>query len=796
MILDFSERKSWLRRLGRPFRKNIRGLNRITRRFDRYFRRGSRRTRRWLRRRPWSRFKFALPAVLAITVLVLVLTAVLYVRSRSVAFRDQYHRLTRVSLAKGQYEVARVAALHGLAGEKTERARLEWLFYLALAMNGLGHEQEAADLLTAAAPVNRPGCTEAHLLAAQTFLNTTNPTLEKLQMVERHLRHAVTLEPRSVIANELLGRLYINLHQLEKSRACLIKIYAAKPETSLLLAVTYDLERDANRAVPWAERAITSIRNRLVATAPNASSADRLDLIHALLIKGKYASLPDPVERAMLSGTNALPQNSPPVWLDLVRGLKRAEKYGPALATLEQVSRTSPSPVYPPAIADICATWAEKIPAGQNAERLELIQKGLENASENLRLWWLLIQATHVSGKTGADAKELLGETMSGARGQATAWWYFLLWTDARTRGDMTLARSYLKTAYQLAPQIPQIQNDLAMDQSTSGSRADLEQSLTLIQPVVEKFPNHPGFRDTRGQILAKLGRYQEALADLQFAASRMPGSAGTREILTKVYAALGQSQTAYTNTAAPTLSRVHQLVLQANYERALATLEQANRANPSPAYPSAIAELCATWLEESKKIQPARRVELIQTGLTYDAANLKLRAALIVAAYARDDSGATAKKLLDQLVAAATGVSAAQWQWLLGREALTSGQPAVAKKHLQTAYQLAPDLTQIQGELARVLADGNPDDLKQGLALINSALDALPQSPVFRNTRGVILAQLGLHQEAVADLQYAAAKLPEPKATHLLLATVYEALNQPKLAEKHRRLAATGNRR
>ena len=60
-------------------------------------------------------------------------------------------------------------------------------------------------------------------------------------------------------------------------------------------------------------------------------------------------------------------------------------------------------------------------------------------------------------------------------------------------------------------------------------------------------------------------------------------------------------------------------------------------------------------------------------------------------------------------------------------------------------------------------------------------------------NTRGVILARLGRHQEAVADLQFTAAKLANTKEPRLLLAKVYEALGKTKPAEQQRRLAEAG---
>ncbi len=770
-----------------------RGLTRFRKRFG--YRRLRRKTRRWLARRQWQLFKFCLPTLGAGFTLLVVAAMIVFGFQRRVELRHHYHKVAIASLGSGHYEMARVASLRGLADARTDRDRLEWLYYLAVAMNGLGHQQEAADLLVAAAPLDRPGSVPAHLLAAQTFLNTTNITTNVLMNAEKHLRHALALDPKSVEANEMLGRLYINTHHLDQARKYLLKIYATKPETALLLAITYDLEKNGNSAVLWADRAITAIRNQLIYTAPNASPADRLGLIRALLIKGKYAPLLDPLERAMLMGTNAVPQDSPPVWLDLVRDLKRAEKYESALKTLERATRVSPSPIYPPAIADICATWAEKIPANQNAERLQLIQKGLDNATQNLKLGWLLIQATHVPDQSGADANKLLDESVAGATGSSAAWWYFLLWTDARMRGDLPMARSYLKTAFNLAPQIPQIQNDFALDQATTGSREDLEHGLALIDQVVEKFPNNPGFRDTRGRILAKLGRNEAAAGDLQFAISRTPNAAGTRLVLTKVYEALGKNQFAVTNYSWTTLRQMRVWLNQENYMRALETVEQANRANPNPAYPSAIAEVCLAWAEKMLPGQEPERLRLINEGLKYDPESEKLRTLLLQATYASDHSAVSAKKNLEQLVADAKGESAAEWHLLLGQDALVRGNTVVARQHLETAYKLSPQITQVQASLALALADGNQDDLTRALALIQPVVDQFSEMPEFRNTRGLILARLGRNPEAAVDLKFAVGKLSEPKASRLLLAKVYEALGKPKLAEQQRRLAETAGR-
>jgi tetratricopeptide (TPR) repeat protein len=321
-----------------------------------------------------------------------------------------------------------------------------------------------------------------------------------------------------------------------------------------------------------------------------------------------------------------------------------------------------------------------------------------------------------------------------------------------------------------------------------------LERGLKLIQPVVDQFPNAPAFRDTRGRILARLGRNKEAAVDLEFAIPRLANPADTRMILETVYVALGIPQ----YSPSDRLGRVRVLMSEGKYAAALETLEQGMLVSTNPAYSSAIAEVCAAWAEKippGQKGGSAERLRLIQKGLNYAPQHKKLQSLLVQAAQNADDSGLAAKNLLDQSVAGAAGVSAAEWQLFLGQDARMRGDLATARRHLETAHELAPQLTQIKNELALVLSAGNREDLEQGLELIQPVVDQFQNSPEFRDTRGRILARLGRNKEAAVDLEFAAEKLANPAETRLALAKVYDALGKTQLAEQQRRLADTAGK-
>jgi predicted Zn-dependent protease len=738
--------------------------------------------KRWLARRQWKIFWSCLPVLLAAFLSVFILAVVSHIHHQRDGYQQRYHRLAGMMLAAGNFDEAWVASLRGLAGPNTDRDHADWLFYLAMSLNGLGRHAEAAPLLAAAAPLDHPGSLPAHLVVAQSLLNSTNLTSETLHTAERHLLNALALDPKSLEANEMLGRFYINTRSLAKARARLMTVYPSKPDTALLLAVSYDMEKNASDAALWDGRAITAIRNNLISSAPHNSAEVRLDLIRAVAIKAKYGPLPDPLERAMIYTTNSAPQDGPPVWLYMVRDLMNAGKYAPALEILDQAARVSPSPAYPPVIADVCAVWAEKIPKSQNAEKLRLIKKGLDNDPLRVSLRWLLIQAAHSSGDSGREAKKLLDGKVAAATGQTAAWWHLLLAMDVRVNGDPAAARQHLQTAYELAPQVPEIQNDLAMDLAT-GSPPDLPRALKLIQSALDKFPDNPNYRDTRGRILAMLGRNQEAAADLKFASDLLPDPKETRIALAQVNAALGKPQPPAAENAPGPLRQAHALMGQGKYAGALDLLEKANLASPNPVYADAIADVCAAWIGKippGQKGGPAEHLLLIQTGLGQAPQHSQLRAALVQAAHAADDSAPAAKQLLDQLIAAATGDSAAEWHLLLAMDDRVKGDRAATRRHLQTAYELAPQVPEIQNDLAMDLATGSPPDLPRALKLAQSALDKFPDNPNYRNTRGRILAMLGRNQEAAADLEFASDLLVDPKETRIALARVNAALGKP----------------
>jgi Flp pilus assembly protein TadD len=395
----------------------------------------------------------------------------LVAQSRDVTgFRLRYRQIAGAALASGNFETARVACLRGLSLSGDERTRLEWLYCLSVALNGLGHRTEAAALLANAAPLDHPGCIQAHLAAAQSLLNAAHLTPEVIGAAEKHLRNALALDPQSLEIKEAIGRFCINTHQPAKARQELLEVYPSKQETALLLAIVADGSRDTAEARTWMDAAVSTFRRNLKEISPRDSQKDRLSLARALQMEQNFQ--------------------------------EAAQVLDAGLAVNEQ-------PAYRRALGEVCALWAAKLAASDHAsplEQLRVIQRGLAAAPRQWQLALELIHISHDRGAAGVEARTLVQERLEDSAKDVAAWWHFLLATDARQTGDPAGARSQVETAYGLAPEIPEIANDMAMDLAL-GQPPDLQRALAIIESAAKQFPDNANLRDTRGKILHLLGR-------------------------------------------------------------------------------------------------------------------------------------------------------------------------------------------------------------------------------------------------------------------------------------------------
>ena len=377
------------------------------------------------------------------------------------------------------------------------------IWSLALARNGKGQAQEAPALLRLAAPLDKPGYAPAHLMAARSLLAGTNLTTTVFKEAEVHLKHALKLEPNSADANELLGRVYFRMGDWDLAQKHLQAVVSTRPGVALMLATLGKRSGDDIGMKRWAERAAKHYRDKVNA-ADEDSMADRLAWAEALAMQ---------------------------------------ENYGEAIQILDVGRKRSGSPLYSSAMASLYASWAEQVAWQEPRDvvsRLTRVQQGLECEPKNVRLLKLLIALGRMQGPEGNAARDSLTTLL--ADGGSSPMLHFILGSDAWQQGDQDQARKHFSLAFESAPDLPLVANHLALLLAL-GDQPDLPRALAIINPLAEKFPGEPHFRETRGQILVRLERWEEAVKDLEFALPRLRDRGATHTALAQAYRHLGMQR-------------------------------------------------------------------------------------------------------------------------------------------------------------------------------------------------------------------------------------------------------------
>ncbi len=118
------------------------------------------------------------------------------------------------------------------------------------------------------------------------------------------------------------------------------------------------------------------------------------------------------------------------------------------------------------------------------------------------------------------------------------------LGTAAALQGEIELSRTLLKRVLDKKPDQAVAWNNYAWA-LTQQPNPDLETALVAVNHALQIMPNEFRFRETRGQVFVQLGKWQEAVTDLEVALNGMPEARAVHASLAKAYEALGQTELA-----------------------------------------------------------------------------------------------------------------------------------------------------------------------------------------------------------------------------------------------------------
>ena len=119
-----------------------------------------------------------------------------------------------------------------------------------------------------------------------------------------------------------------------------------------------------------------------------------------------------------------------------------------------------------------------------------------------------------------------------------------MLGTAACMQGDFDEGRLWLSKAIRLDDTDAVAKNNFAWLLSNA-EPLELEEALKLVNESLTLMPEEYRFRETRGQILVQLQRWEEAIEDLEFALNGMPDADDIHKSLAEAYLATGQPELA-----------------------------------------------------------------------------------------------------------------------------------------------------------------------------------------------------------------------------------------------------------
>jgi len=477
----------------------------------------------WFRTRPYGRLWRSLPALaagLAGTGFGLALVC-----WSPVTTANHYGKVVDRSLAAHDFSTVLVASQRRLALGVTPRPEI--LFKMAQALSGLGQTQEAYAVMNTLARADSSGYAPAHLVIVQSLLGHPPLTAEVLKSAELHLAHAeelephsqvvqaikkylhnqfkaweagktnnLNLDPKSLAAHELAGWIYYQMQDWPAAKPHLLAEAGLNPAVNFMLADLARAEGDSAGERHWNEQAKQVYRGKVL-QATEDNPTDRLAWVQAEVRLGNY---------------------------DAGRQI------------LEDGQKFHGARQYPLALAELYAAWAQQfttVEPDNLAARWQCLEKGLVYNSMNTLLLLQLAGLSRCEGPEAKAAGKALATLLS--EGEEAPMRLSILGMAAWQKGDLATAEKYFTRAYGMAPTQPTVANNMALALS-QGEHVNLKRAMAIVQALVDKSPEQPHYRETRGQILLLQNKLEAAAEDLEFALPRLDYPPATARALGRIY--------------------------------------------------------------------------------------------------------------------------------------------------------------------------------------------------------------------------------------------------------------------
>lgn len=245
------------------------------------------------------------------------------------------------------------------------------------------------------------------------------------------------------------------------------------------------------------------------------------------------------------------------------------KRYSEAVRTLEQgISRAKTEPEklqLMQAMGDGIVVWVQSVQSSEakdtESERLRvltMLQVALRYAPNNPRV--LTLVADQVLATMNDKDEQVATIRKALVAGTSPGIAHFIRGTAYLMNDDLERAAQSLELAATELPQSGAILNNLAVALSMRQD-ADYERALKISQQAISQTPEAtPHFFETRGQILQRLGRYKEAIPDLERALSVPSLKKNAHLSLAKCYEELGDPDLAGMHLEAAAMEQENQV--------------------------------------------------------------------------------------------------------------------------------------------------------------------------------------------------------------------------------------------
>jgi tetratricopeptide (TPR) repeat protein len=327
-----------------------------------------------------------------------------------------------------------------------------------------------------------------------------------LLQLRGHLRVCVKAWPSHAQARALLAQTELNLGQSDQAVAQLLAVADENPALRLIAARILERTGRSDDARSEAARAAEIFRRQLRERPDDVTA--RLHLVDALVLQHQTAE----AGRMLEAG------------LQLTNDPRLRGAQAQLCVAISDVLERSPT-----GAADL-------------GRRLELLERALALDPGHPAAMKRVAELVVGDPETAGPARTLLEPCL--ARGTAPAVVHMLLGTQALAKADYNAARVHFEAAHAQEPELPACLNNLAWT-LTQVEPSDLDRALQLIDLAIQQQPERPEFRETRGQILLRLGRTQEAVAELERGLKSDGDVSVTHASLSAAYERLGQTRLA-----------------------------------------------------------------------------------------------------------------------------------------------------------------------------------------------------------------------------------------------------------